>query len=388
MLNKSIESITEADLLALIDNGVSESKQLEYKRELPDNSDGGKVKFLRSVTAFANTQGGNLIYGMDAVDGIPKRLVSLAMSSIDQVLQRLEGLCADGVDPRLLGVQYRFVPLGDRGHVLVVRVAKSWSAPHRVTSGGHSQFYGRNAAGTYPLDVAELRQAFTLGSSVAERIRNFRAGRLLSIGSGETPVRLLSGAQVILHIIPLQSFSSELKVDITSTEALMRHFRPIGATGWDGRVNLDGYFTYRGGRDSEGSGGYTQIFRNGIVEAISVVTSWNDDKSIPSQWYEEKIIEASRHYFPALESFGVVPPAYVFVSLCGVTGYRFAVDPRKFFERDRVADRDSLILPEVIIESWTGDPAELLRPVFDMVWNAYGYIRSFNYDDAGQWNAR
>ena len=388
MLNKPIDSITETDLLALIANGVPESKQVEYKRELPDNSDGGKVKFLRSVTAFANTQGGDLVYGMEATDGIPKRLTPLVMPSIDQVLQRLEGLCADGVDPRLLGVQYQFVPLTDGGHVLVVRVTKSWGAPYRVTSGGHSHFYGRNAAGAYPLDVAELRQAFTLGSSVAERIRNFRAARLLSVASDETPVRLSEGARMIFHIVPFQSFTGDSVVDVSSASDLMRKFRPMGATGWDGRLNLDGYFTYRGRGDADGSGGYTLVFRNGVVEAVSILSDWNGDRFIPSQWYEEKIIEAAKEYFSAVQSLGVAPPAYLFLSFAGVTGYRFAVDRMRFHDGNRQADRDNLIFPEVRIENWSESAAQSLKPIFDMVWNAFGYERSFNYDASGQWIGR
>lgn len=115
MIVKPIDSIIEADFQELIEDGVQESKHIEYKRELPDNSEQGKIKFLRSVTAFANTQGGDLIYGMDAVDGVPRQLMPLSMSSADQVLQRLEQLSANGTDPRLTGVQYRFVPLAAGG---------------------------------------------------------------------------------------------------------------------------------------------------------------------------------------------------------------------------------------------------------------------------------
>jgi hypothetical protein len=386
MLNKPIDSITEADLRTLIANPTPEGKQLEYKRELPDNSDSGKVKFLRSVTALANTQGGNLIYGMNAEDGIPKQLAVLSGQSVDQILQRLESLCADGIEPRLLGVQYRFVPLAAGGHVLIIRVAKSWSAPHRVTSGGHSHFYGRNAAGTYPLDVAELRQAFTLGSSAAERIRNFRAGRLLSVGSGETPVRLSEGARLVLHIVPLQSFTSEVKVDISSANDALRNFEPMGkASGWNSGLNLDGRFTYQVGKDMESSGGYTLVFRNGVIEAVSVIPIRNGEKSIPSTWYEKSTISAAQNYFSALASMGITTPAYVFLSFSGVTGYRLAVDRTRLFEEKQQVDRDSLVLPEVMIENWTESPATALQPVFDMIWNAFGYEFSFNYNKDDQW---
>lgn len=66
MITKSLITLNEADLRRLIDEKVPESKQVEYKRKLPDGSDKGTVSFLRAVTAFANTQGGDLLYGIEA----------------------------------------------------------------------------------------------------------------------------------------------------------------------------------------------------------------------------------------------------------------------------------------------------------------------------------
>jgi hypothetical protein len=391
VIAKPIESIDEVDLLQLIEAGTPEGKRIEYKRDLPESSEQGKVKFLKSVTALANTQGGDLIYGMDAKDGIPQRISALAMSSADQVLQRLESLCADGVSPRLAGVQYRFVPLIGDGEVLVVRVAKSWNAPHRVTAGGHSHFYGRNAAGTYPLDVGELRQAFTLSESVAERIRIFRANRLLAFGNGEALVPLVQGARVVLHVIPLQSLTSEFRVDLSSRAQqqvqVLQRVAPPGANGWSQRLNLDGRLTYNHEGDGMASA-YALLFRSGIVEAAQVWSEWNDEKILPSLAYERDIINALRAYLAALLELGLVPPAYIFLSLLGVAGHRFAVDNWRSMDRNHYADRDALILPEMLIENWSVDPAETMRPLFDMVWNAFGYERSFNYDEDGRWSGR
>jgi hypothetical protein len=391
VISKHIESITEADLLQLIQAGTPESKRIEYKRALPDGNDSGKVKFLRSVTALANTQGGDLIYGMEAADGIPQRLCALTMSSTDQVLQRLESLCADGVSPRLVGIQYRFVPLADGGEVPVIRVAKSWNAPHRVTAGGHAQFYGRNAAGSYPLDVGELRQAFTLAESVAERIRGFRAARLMGLGSGETVVPLVAGARVVLHIMPLQSLTSDFRIDLGSSDPeqaqVLQQIAPPGARGWSQRLNLDGHLKY----DREGDGksnSYVQLFRSGVIEAVQVWPEWQGEKILPSLAYERDLIEAMSTYQSVLPQLGLATPAYVFLSLLDVSGHRFAVDNSRFMNRDHYADRDALVLPEILIESWTVDSAEAMRPLFDMVWNAFGYARSFNYDESGRWSGR
>jgi hypothetical protein len=44
-----------------------------------------------------------------------------------------------------------------------------------------------------------------------------------------------------------------------------------------------------------------------------------------------------------------------------------------------------VVLPEILIESETADLPRAFKPVFDMVWNAFGHLKSGNYDAAGKW---
>lgn len=48
-------------------------------------------------------------------------------------------------------------------------------------------------------------------------------------------------------------------------------------------------------------------------------------------------------------------------------------------------DRDILQLPEMIIETYDTKPQEILRPMFDKIWNACGFARSLNFDESGNW---
>ncbi len=48
----------------LIEHQVPESRNLEFKRQLPGNSDSEKKEFLADVTAMANSGGGDIVYGM------------------------------------------------------------------------------------------------------------------------------------------------------------------------------------------------------------------------------------------------------------------------------------------------------------------------------------
>ena len=55
MINKKLEDIIIEDLRQLIDNNVIEKKTLEYKSQLPGNTDLAKKEFLADVSSFANT---------------------------------------------------------------------------------------------------------------------------------------------------------------------------------------------------------------------------------------------------------------------------------------------------------------------------------------------
>ena len=62
LANRPLESIEAADLQALIENEVAESRTIEYKQSLPGNSRDDRKEFLADVSSFANASGGHLIY--------------------------------------------------------------------------------------------------------------------------------------------------------------------------------------------------------------------------------------------------------------------------------------------------------------------------------------
>ena len=64
MLHKPIDGITESDLQVLVTEGTREGTQLEFKLTLPGGTDDEKREFLKDVSAMANSQGGDIIYGI------------------------------------------------------------------------------------------------------------------------------------------------------------------------------------------------------------------------------------------------------------------------------------------------------------------------------------
>ena len=70
MILKRFDDVTLADIEALAANNVPEGRTLEYKSELPGPKDDDKREFLYDVTSLANTDGGDLIFGVDTKGGV------------------------------------------------------------------------------------------------------------------------------------------------------------------------------------------------------------------------------------------------------------------------------------------------------------------------------
>lgn len=381
---KPLEKIEESDLQALVENQVTEGKLIDYKELLPSNSDSEKKEFLADVSSFANAAGGHLIFGMKEEAGIPTEVFGLQIADVDAEIQRLENIIREGIEPRILGISVGSIRLKSQKVVIIIRIPRSWALPHMVTFKGSSKFYSRNSAGKYPLDVSEIRALFALSETTTERIRNFRTERLSKIIAGETPILLDDVPKIVLHIIPLNVLDPTAKYDVSLLLPDTNLLRPIYTSVWNHRHNFDGLLTYSLRPQSSSAHTYLQVFRNGSIEAVEAFLL--RDRIVPSVAYEREILEALPRFLSAQKKLGVEPPFLIMLSLLGVSGYTMAVDRHKFwYDNAHPIDRDTLLLPEILIENFEIDPAEVMKPAFDAIWNSAGWPRSVNYDNDGKW---
>lgn len=390
MIGKPIDQIREEDLQALVDSKVIELKTMEYKRSLPGNRDSDKKEFLADISSFANTVGGDLIFGItqNADTGVPESLDGLTIDNVDQGIQRLENIIRDGIEPRILSVITRPIPLSNSNVALLIRIPRSYISPHRVTFSGSDKFYGRSSNGKYPLDVGELRASFSFSETVTERIKNLRTDRIFKISANETPVPLLDNAKIVLHLVPLISFTPAQIYDLSAVSSDPSKMPPIRSTASYWRYNLDGFLTYSG--DQQGvSRSYTQLFRNGIIEAVEsyMLRPRVDRPIIPSIAFEESLIRALTDYLSVLNILNVEPPVFVFLTLIGVKGFSMGIDTWRYdIDELYTIDRDILSLPEIVVQGYQESADEALKPCFDSIWNACGFRGDFYYDNDGNWN--
>ncbi|AKB32419.1 Divergent AAA domain protein [Methanosarcina siciliae HI350] len=389
MIPKALNQITEQDLQSLVDNGVLEGKTIEYKQVLKLDTYEEKREFLADVSSFANASGGDLIYGIieDRESGAPERLEGLQIENLDMEIRKLENLVRDGIQPRIPSVDVCHISLSDSKTAVVIRILKSWVSPHRVTYKGHDKFYSRNSKGKYPLDVGELRVAFNLSNSITEEIRKFRENRISEIQANETFVPLHhDNGKIILHLIPLSAVSFSQTYNMSKLPFNPLKIRPIRSAGWDGRYNLDGYLTYSMDKDDGKARTYVQLFRNGIFEAVESSMLKRERSKIPSVAFEEKIMGSFSHYFSFLKDLNVGLPIFAFLTLTGVKGYSMTSEPLGV--REDTIEKDVLLIPEIVIESFDFEVEEILKLWFDTVWNACGFPCSLNFDNSGKWTGR
>jgi hypothetical protein len=384
MIPKKLDRVGAADLQALVDTGAPESRVLEFKRELQVSTRDQRVDFLADVSSFANAVGGDLIYGIDAPNGAALDLPGILLPDPDGTVRLLDQLIQNGLQPRLPGVGIRPLPLGEDRHAIIVRVQQSWVAPHRVTLDGHDKFYARISAGRRALDVGELRTAFLQSETLTQRIRSFRADRLAALLAGETPVQFSAGPFMVLHVLPLTAFSTSTRFDVSKYPDGLRDVILLGEQSSTHRINLDGIVRHTPGKGP--SLAYAQIYRTGMIESTQAfeVGHYSEGKPvIPSQSYEQDLLTAIPAYVRVLERIGAGFPMFVFLTFLRIRECVFAL--RSGYRNIEEARPDALVLPEAVIEGPGFNLADTLRPLFDMVWNAFGLPRSANFDAEGRW---
>lgn len=367
MIHKSIAEITEADFLALIDSEFPEGRSIEYKRDLPADTREAKTEFLNDVSSFANTSGGDLLFGLEELAGVPTALPGVEVTDPDGLGLRFENMCRDNIEPRIQGLQVRAILLNSGRYVVVVRIGQSWQAPHRNRQSG--VFPARNSRGKYPMDVPELRAAFLNSSILETRVRKFREERLKLLSSDVLPKPLIEGIRICMHLIPIESAFGERRLDLNSRHNILYEFRPMGhLSGMSASVNIDGAIAYTGTETA-----YTQLFRSGQVEAIFVYPEIPDHPKALWPEFETHVRTAASTYLGQLRQLEFVGPVAIMLNILNAkgsylhTGYMSRLSTRGL-------SLEAILTPEVLVQ----EESELdnsLTELFEIVWNAYGSVR-------------
>lgn len=389
-LPKTLLDTTEAHISQLVADQTREGPHLDFKREFPLAwNDAAKHEFLADTTAFANSGGGDLIFGIEE-DGQGQALtvVPQAITNVDQEIRRLQDLLLSLAEPRLPGTEIhavRVAELGIEGYVLIVRIPQSWAGPHRVKTNQH--FFIRDGLRKRQLDVPEIRSLFLRTENQTQKVNDFRTERLGKILSGESPQRLVDGPILVAHFVPTQAALGLVQIDpVTYTQ--QRALPVIGTHGSLARLNLDGALAVRNETPQGATHGYSQFFRNGFFESTYVLAGGSAQSRVvlPSLTYEQYLISLLDGFRGELERLNIKRECAVMVSLLRADEVKLGVRGDWGFEdhHQTLFDRRVLVLPDILaLDDVT--PEQAMKPAFDMLWQAAGFTGSRNYNASGAW---
>jgi Putative DNA-binding domain len=389
LLAKPIKQITEEDLQSLVTSSVPESQILDYKQTTVGNSDKDRYEFLADVSSFANSSGGEILFGLAEMNGAPSQVCGLKLTNADQEILRLEQIARTGIRPPIQGIETRAIPLNGGDCVLLMRIPKSWSSPHQVGQQGSFRFFGRGSNGKFQLDVDSLRALFRQGPEVTEQIRAFRAERLGRIASDELPAAMPPGSRTIVHIVPIENFCTNTAVDLTPVR--QNHgllIAPLNSGG-SVRANLEGQIAVSH-RHDETAAAYVQLFRHGALEIVKYEMPWEvrGHNFLPGLAFDEaiqEILSGTKRLYAAID---VLPPLVVMLTLLNMEDRLMGAGKQYGYERDRPFGRKEIACPDVLIDDLTKDERTLAFPIVNLAWNAAGYEQSVFYDKNGNWKAK
>jgi len=373
-----MKNITEQQLQDLINNRIFENKELEYKDYSFTNGkmlDKQKDKFMKEIAAFANTNGGTIIIGMQEDENrLPIRLsgAGLSMKEFDNWLSSFRQLVLSRIRPHLHGIECIPVELSESNIAIVIYVPKSYARPHSFWDGNKDEFFMRYANGITYMDIDDLRKEFLYANSIQDKIRYFRRDRISMILANECVGDLSNDAKLVVHIIPEWSFELGNSIDLGYLENNSQ-FKPISGSGWSFRYNADGYCIYGIDNETDIIKTYTQIFHNGIIEAVEIRLISQYRKKQVYNWLQTQgvIIKAIEQYKKLLEENNIPKPWHISASLLNAKGYVTDNGWESSFpiERNIVNSLDGIYTEDTSLE-------EAVRPVFNSLSNAFGYRKS------------
>jgi hypothetical protein len=177
---------TLEDIQKLVEGQIEEGLTVEYKKKMDKNED-----IAKEVCAFANTEGGHLLYGVESRDRIP---VGLSWIEGENVEERIQNVIGTYLQPKVEGVKVsRYAnPNNAKQAVFVLEVPKSFQMPHMC----NHRYYKRVGSISSPMDHNEVKNALLgPGRGTALRFEISANQELLS-----KTVNLIE--QVTMNILP------------------------------------------------------------------------------------------------------------------------------------------------------------------------------------------
>ena len=385
--------ITVDMLRSLIESKIGEGQTIEFKRLIDITDANSKKKLSAEIVSFANASGGDIVFGIDEKEGKASKLIPLSGFDPDKTELQLRQIFDSNIEPPVPGLQFCPVEVARKKFALVLRIPRSWARPHALL-GEFPQFMVRDGNRRRAFTPRELREAFGLSASIAERMKQFRADRIRSLVNDETPVGLSSHMLFVLHVMPQSAFDTPQYVDLSFLMKNNTLIWPMRNTGFSKKLNFDGVLSYFPGDylplKTKAVRSYVQVFRDGCLEAVTTEIFQDDVEGLPKgifHSYEALVEKALYNHLSLLRELEIDPPIFVSLAFIGARDYSLLFPGQFGLEKcSSPIGRDVLMIPETPIYEYSSTYYyDVLKESFDRVWQTCGQLGSINYTD-GKWS--
>lgn len=383
MLPAILERTTLVDIHKLVATGVPESIRLDYKRDNyrinNTNADDKKKQckeLLKDTSAFANSEGGDLIIGVDEPKGTSGSVVGIETADPDNLKRQMTAIIRNGTDPKFAFTIHTIESAADR-HIYIIRIPRSIYGPHKASYQGEpGTYWCRDSGGAHEMTPQEVADLARRSTSLMQQIEDFRKIRVDAIQRNDCPVNLSTSQRMVFHFIPEVAFSDfEItQPSLTYFTQLMPILRDVDSSH---EHNSDGVVTFDRNTKPAPSA-YVQLYRNGIIEAVAddVTRFHPDDAKRQTRWFRHSLIPAVpsriKNYFELYGQLQVPPPVWFFMSFIGLDGSRVWCNDVLSSAGKPIKEK-ILITPGQEIQAFGVEIKSLIKPGFDKLWNAAGY---------------
>jgi hypothetical protein len=390
--DKPLRDIRETDIRRLVESGLEEHLQLEYKSALYEDNDRGRREFLLDICMFANAAGGIMLIGVPerrdeqgqstgAPD--PQGILGIDVPNPEAVLNAYDARVMEAIEERL-PLESASIDLGGGRRVLAIRVPNSTSKPHSVRFQGHIYFPSRRERQRYHMSVREIKELVMRTASRLQQAEEMLESAFLGA------VRTADLPYLMTGMIPV--FSEDFVVDVRANDVRQ-------AVGIFNRAEQpafrDPIFTFEGLERRENQAEYTvQFRRNGLLRASLQLPLRPRQQGAENQHVfvltsidvllRRFVLRTSAVYVAA-----AIAPPYVLGmmlrsqqplvgSYAGVDGLEYNTAPIRALDyRFPYTQVDDL-----------SDIDRVIRPLCDQAHQMFGRAGSPSFDDTGVWVAR
>src|SRR4051812_6722966 len=163
-LAETFEKLDETAIKAFVAEGQEEHLHLDFKTvtsaHLSHKDD--KRNLAKALSGFANSDGGLIVWGVDArknAQDIDCAGALVEISPIQLFVGRLNELTGQAVSPLVDGVRHKAIATtGDRGFAVSL-IPESASGPHMAKL-GEDRYYKRSGASFYKMEHFDLEDMF------------------------------------------------------------------------------------------------------------------------------------------------------------------------------------------------------------------------------------